>query len=382
MASSGGPMPLPEDKNMGTVLLILTSVLIFFTITTTVLRLWARYMRGLIGWDDYTIGVCCLLAIGRTIIQIVSVYHGNGRHRVYISDEDYQYVNFLTWMTQIFLFLNIGLLKCSICILILRIKNTPVLNWCLYIMMAGLILTNMECVLVLLAECSPVEKYWHPDVPGKCWDTKVRIYSIYLQVGYSVVTDLICTLLPIVVLWKVQMKRSLKIAVCGLMSLGLIATATAIVRASSLGTTTSDLTYAYCMAAIYGNTELHLGIIAANLSLSRSIYGYFMGRNRDGTSGASGSVFPTIGSKGSRGFPLNSNSDQQPRRGRKNSEVGSESSQMELGDHVVKTTEFRLEEESVEREGGMERDRVTRMSWDQKPMPKRGFHGGRVSGGG
>jgi hypothetical protein len=50
MASSGGPMPLPEDKNMGTVLLILTSVLIFFTITTTVLRLWARYMRGLIGW--------------------------------------------------------------------------------------------------------------------------------------------------------------------------------------------------------------------------------------------------------------------------------------------------------------------------------------------
>ncbi|OBT87405.1 hypothetical protein VE02_04166 [Pseudogymnoascus sp. 03VT05] len=100
------------------------------------------------------------------------------------------------------------------------------------------------------------------------------------------------------------------------MSLGLIATATAIVRASSLGTTTTNLT------------------------------------------------------------------TQPPRRGRKNSEVGSESSQMELGDHVVKTTEFRLEEESVEREGGMERDRVTRMSWDQKPMPKRGFQGGRVSGGG
>ncbi|OBT75515.1 hypothetical protein VF21_04919 [Pseudogymnoascus sp. 05NY08] len=343
MASSGGPMPLPEDKNMGTVLLILTSVLIFFTITTT---------------DDYTIGVCCLLAIGRTIIQIVSVYHGNGQHQVYISEEDYQYVNFLTWMTQIFSFLNIGLLKCSICILILRIKNTPVLNWCLYIMMAGLILTNLLCVIVLLAECSPVEKYWHPNVPGKCWDTKVRIYSIYLQVGYSVVTDLACTLLPIVVLWKVQMQQSLKIAVCGLMSLGLIATTTAIVRASSLGTTTTDLTYAYCMAAIWGNTELHLGIIAANLSLSRSIYGYFLA--------ATGTA---------RRVP-------RVRRGRKNSEVGSESSQMELGDHVVKTTEFRLEEESVEREGGMERDRVTRMSWDQKPMPKRGFQGGRVSGGG
>ena len=88
-------------------------------------------------------------------------------------------------MTQIFLFLNIGLLKCSICILILRIKDTPVLNWCLYIMMGGLILTNMLCVIVLLAECSPVQKYWLPDTPGKCWDTRVRIYSIYVQVGSS-----------------------------------------------------------------------------------------------------------------------------------------------------------------------------------------------------
>jgi hypothetical protein len=50
MASVDGSTPLPEDKNMGTVLLILTSVLIFFTITTTFLRLWARYMRGAMGW--------------------------------------------------------------------------------------------------------------------------------------------------------------------------------------------------------------------------------------------------------------------------------------------------------------------------------------------
>ncbi|KFY08520.1 hypothetical protein V492_06157 [Pseudogymnoascus sp. VKM F-4246] len=381
MASSAGSGSLPSDENMGTVLLVLTSVLIFFTITTTILRLWARYMRGLVGWDDYTIGVCCLLAIGRTIIQIVSVYHGNGRHRPYISDDDYIYVNFLTWMTQIFLFLNIGLLKCSICILILRIKDTPVLSWCLYGMMTGLVLTNIECVIVLLAECSPVEKYWLPDAPGKCWDTKVRIYSIYLQVGYSVITDLACTLLPIVVLWKVQMRRPLKLAVCGLMSLGLIATVTAIVRASSLGTTTTDLSFDYCVAAIWGNTELHLGIIAANLSLSSSIYGYFMGRNRDGASGVSGSLFPTIGSKGSRGYPLNSNS-QPTGRGRRKSDVGSESSQMELGDHVVKTTEFRLEEESVEREGEIDRDViVTHMSWDQRPRPNRGFQG-RVSQGG
>jgi hypothetical protein len=60
------------------------------------------------------------------------------------------------------------------------------------------------------------------------------------------------------------------------MALGLIATAVAIVRASSLGIKTADLSYDYCLAAIWANTELHLGIIATNLALSRMIWGCFV----------------------------------------------------------------------------------------------------------
>jgi hypothetical protein len=86
-------------------------------------------------------------------------------------------------MTQLFLFVNLPLLKCSICLLILRIKNTQVLKNCLFIMMAGLVLTNGMPWIVLLAECDPVQKYWIPATKGKCWNTKVRIYSIYVQVG-------------------------------------------------------------------------------------------------------------------------------------------------------------------------------------------------------
>jgi hypothetical protein len=61
------------------------------------------------------------------------------------------------------------------------------------------------------------------------------------------------------------------------MSLGLIATAVAIVRASSLGIKTADLSYDYCIAAIWANTELHLGIIATNLALGRMIWSFFLG---------------------------------------------------------------------------------------------------------
>ena len=68
------------------------------------------------------------------------------------------------------------------------------------------------------------------------------------------------------------------------MCMGLIATAVAIVRASSLGTKTADLSYDYCIAAIWANTELHIGIIATNLSLSRMIWAFFLGGTRSLTS--------------------------------------------------------------------------------------------------
>ncbi|KAF1939446.1 hypothetical protein EJ02DRAFT_513844 [Clathrospora elynae] len=285
MATVVPPNPLPPDESLGGVLLVLTCILVSFTIITTVLRIWARLGRGAMGGDDYAICVCCLLAVARTAIQIVSVQHGNGRHRWYISKADYEYVNFLTWLTQLFLFTNIGLLKCSICLLMLRIKKDRMLRYCLYGMMVGLVLTNLLPIIVLLAECNPPKQYWKPSSKGKCWPTKVRIYSIYLQVAYSVITDLICALLPIAVLWKVKINMRTKLGVCVLMSLGLIATAVAIVRASSLGTKSADLSYDYCIAAIWANTELHVGISATNFALSRMIWAFFTGNQTSEPSG-------------------------------------------------------------------------------------------------
>lgn len=144
--------------------------------------------------------------------------------------------------------------------MILRIKNNRALCYSLSAMMGGLVVTNLVPIVVILAECNPPMKYWKPSISGRCWPTKIRIYSIYFQVGmslalcsydpitnvikaYSVVTDLICALLPIAVLWNVKITLKTKIGVCGLMSMGLIATAVAIKRATSLGTKTADLSY-------------------------------------------------------------------------------------------------------------------------------------------
>ena len=68
-----------------------------------------------------------------------------------------------------------------------------------------------------------------------------RRLAIYLSAGLkiatdtssaaiSLLTDLLCTALPYVILWKVQIKMRLKAVICGLMSFGLAASAANVAR--------------------------------------------------------------------------------------------------------------------------------------------------------
>jgi hypothetical protein len=169
-----------EDDDAGPTLLVIAIVVLILVLTTGALRVYVRATRSNLGGDDYTIAAASLLTIGRVTCQIISVQHGNGRHREFIAKADYEYINFLTWLTQQFLFPILCLLKISVCLLVLRIKNTKPLRYGLWSLIALLIMSTMLPNIVLLAECSPVSAYWKSQ-HDKCWNANVRIYSIYLQ---------------------------------------------------------------------------------------------------------------------------------------------------------------------------------------------------------
>lgn len=173
---------MPPDENVGPTLLAISCILLALILTTTSLRLYTRYSLRSLGWDDYTIAVTAFLAVVRVAIQIVQVQHGNGRHRPYLTQNAYTHNNMLGWYAQIILFASTALLKISIILLILRIlQDSGKLGFFLRAVIVGLVVTNLACIIILLAECDPVEAYWKGG--GVCWDTRVRIYSIYLTIG-------------------------------------------------------------------------------------------------------------------------------------------------------------------------------------------------------
>ncbi|KAF9869973.1 integral membrane protein [Colletotrichum karsti] len=333
---------IPPDENVGPVSISLTAILTAFLVVTTGLRLWVRAANRKLGWDDWTIVLAGGTAIARFAFGIKQSQHGNGRHRVYLSDYDYMMINMYGWYGQILLFIAVAFLKVSISLLILRIKDTKVLKILLYTLMAGVLITNFGVVIILIAECQPAG-FWRGK-SAKCWPTQIRIYSIYATIAYSVLTDLICSLLPLYVVWNVNIPRQTKVSVCFLMGLGLAATGFGIARAASLGISTTDLSWAYCIAGIWSNLELFLGIIAANLALSRSIWVHFFGSSDShaipggstGLSNPSESGYLNSKLRGDR-FEVPSTMIRSRRR---NSETRSSNSDIPLEPGIQKKTEF------------------------------------------
>lgn len=155
---------LPPDRNIGPILVWLTASLDIVAVLLTALRMWIRYAYHKIGWDDWMIVVALACANSRMIFQILQSFHGNGRHHIYLSDEDYALSAKWGWYAQLGLFGGVGFCKISICLLILRIKETKFLKRLLYSVIVGLVLTNGTFVIILLAECSPVSAYWRGNV--------------------------------------------------------------------------------------------------------------------------------------------------------------------------------------------------------------------------
>ncbi|KAM0430051.1 hypothetical protein ACHAPT_006057 [Fusarium lateritium] len=341
MAAVTPPDPLPPDENVGPVLLGVSSALIVLVIITTSLRIWVRYALRCLEWDDYTIVIVTFLGIARYATQVAQIRIGNGRHRWYIPSENYVRNNMLGWVAQLLLFASICLLKISILLLLLRIKNSRGLKWSAWAIMAGLVITNFGCIIILLAECNPVEAYWTGD--GTCWDPRVRIYAIYFTIAYSIVTDIICSLLPLIVIWRVRLPLKTKISVWALMSLGLIATGFGIARAASLGIKTFDLSWVYAITAIWSNLELYLGIACANFALSRSIYGHFFGEDKS-------NLASSYAKSGSNSAFANSafRNDTFPRSPRAPSPSRSDNSDIPLEPRIKKRTDIWVREENSE----------------------------------
>ena len=144
----------------------------------------------------------------------------------------------IEWNTayQIDNVLCVNLVKISILLVVWRIQNSKTVAYLIWTVMSIMSVVNLVMVAMLASQCRPLAKLWNTTLPGVCSDRNRMTEIGYGQGVVNVLTDLFCTMTPIFVLWKVQISARLKVVICGLMSVGLIATASHIVRVITLST--------------------------------------------------------------------------------------------------------------------------------------------------
>ena len=114
--------------------------------------------------------------------------------------------------------------KYSISLYILRIQNSRAVRWILAWLMLFMTLATIGVVVILAVSCIPLERLWNKGVPGICLP-QTSVYSVsYVHSGFTIVIDLCLTSAPVIILWHVRITRGRKTLICGLMSLGLVAT--------------------------------------------------------------------------------------------------------------------------------------------------------------
>ncbi|KAK0113334.1 hypothetical protein ONS95_013590 [Cadophora gregata] len=268
----GGDQP---DDSRGPAIIAAVTITTISALATVILRLWVRIkiVRS-VGPEDYVMIGAVLLSVTGWLIVIPQVMHGAGRHVAYLDPEVVKIGLKLNFVTQPIYLIATTASKVSIALFLLRIASTKIWKRFLWALLGFMILYTSAAVMPLFFQCKNLAVLWDSSVVTTCWSAQTSRGLGYMNVVLTIITDLTLALIPIPMLWNVQINSKVKISIIGIMSLGLFASAAAIVRATALSNygKTGDFLRDSTDLTIWGATEVNVGIIAACLPCLKPVF--------------------------------------------------------------------------------------------------------------
>ncbi|KAG9251862.1 uncharacterized protein F5Z01DRAFT_253947 [Emericellopsis atlantica] len=273
--------------NRGPELQAVCYTLVTAAIVATVLRCYTRvYLVKSFGFDDW----CMIFALATFILfvtcALVGVEHGTGRHRVDLADEDIKTAMKYWWFCYIWYCLTMIASKISIGYFLLRITIRRTDVWIIYGVMVITVLTGMVFFFVTMFQCTPIAYFWNKDQSGSCVSMDVIIALTYLYSACSVICDFTFAILPMVIIWTLNINKRSKLALVPIMAMACVASAAVVVRFPYvMKFKDPDFLWATVDIAIWSCTEQGLAITAGSLATLRPLLrnvGYCFGLSTPG----------------------------------------------------------------------------------------------------
>ncbi|GIJ90285.1 hypothetical protein Asppvi_009239 [Aspergillus pseudoviridinutans] len=251
-------------------------------VITVCLRLFVRIKLGRFGAADYVMVFGMIFSIVYNALCIAQSRYGLGlplalrpkadlltytkvltrplRARFDLSDQAMQ----INYAGRPFYQLGIAGFKAALCINYLHLlaktskRFYRMLIWVVIIMST---LGHVAGTLVLILNCTPVERAWNPTISGTCLPVGPTFYGL---AAFTIVCDVVVIFLPIPLLLQLKVKPAQKAGVACLFLLGLFTTLCSILRLTQIHRVVAvdgDST----MLVLWGTIEFNVGNIVTSL---------------------------------------------------------------------------------------------------------------------
>lgn len=84
------------------------------------------------------------------------------------------------------------------------------------------VLTGVLFFFVTLLQCRPLNYFWDKEQDGHCISIEIIIVITYVYSSFSVICDFTFALLPIYIIWGLNMKKMSKIALIPIMAMACV----------------------------------------------------------------------------------------------------------------------------------------------------------------
>ncbi|KAI4249091.1 MAG: hypothetical protein LQ352_005714 [Teloschistes flavicans] len=210
-----------------------------------------------------------------------SVYAARGyaRHEHYLRPGQRSDAGKLSVISRSCCIMAIATGKISVAFLIQRIQGpNKWRTWLLRFISISVFVTALFAVIFLFAQCQPARALWTPSMikkgTGHCWNPiPVNNYDIVIA-GYFAFLDFVLAILPVDIVWKLQMAKKKKLLLCALLGMGIFAGVCAAIKTSQLRTVTvkTDITWKTTEYLLWNALEVNIIIIAACIPTLRPLF--------------------------------------------------------------------------------------------------------------
>ncbi|KAI1346012.1 hypothetical protein F5Y01DRAFT_322422 [Xylaria sp. FL0043] len=274
MASTGSNSLTPDqiarsDETKGPALIAGSSFFIVACTLTVGLRLAARVSRHIkFGLDDWLSAIALLFLILYAVTTILAVSYGLGKH-VWAADPTVAYKVIEIGLFNAVIYVAVNLfIKLSILAFYKRIFTLNVL-WFRYSVYACFIFTTSWFIASLFAaifQCAPVHFFWSqydpnliPRPKGSCYVNGPAL--VISSSALNSIGDIGILVLPILMVWHLQLPRSKRIALGLVFATGALAIAAGLTRLSqSVSVRRQNIDSTWITADIYLWTVIEAGV--------------------------------------------------------------------------------------------------------------------------